>query len=471
MSEDPRRDEVQGAVEVDTLPRVLGLFDSVMIVVGSIIGSGIFLKVSDVAAALNDFYWIIAVWIGVGVITLCGSLALAELSAMYPQAGGPYLYLREAYGRPVAFLWGWTEFWVVRTGSLGALACATVINLNKVVPLSFAQQELVAVAIVLGLSAVHYFSTRQGAGVQNLTAVVKVLFLALLILLPWLWGQTAVANLQPDPQSLSTTPPLWKGLALAMMAVFWPYDGWINIGPVAEEIREPQRNVPLGLSLGMLVVILVYTGANLSYHLTLPMADVIQTDTIAADVFGKLFGPTGMKLAALGVMISTFGAVNSNMLTGPRIYLAMARDRLIPVSLSKVHDAHQTPANAIVVQALWTMVLMRYFYATSDNPKQAFDGLTDSVILAGLIFYSLTVGAVYILRITRPEVPRPYRTWGFPVTPALLLLAYAVVFAWNLWGNWRQSFSVMALIGAGLVFYLIWTAAGRTIRPDDSRDV
>jgi basic amino acid/polyamine antiporter, APA family len=457
MSQDSSQDASDRPGYSTELPRVLGLFDCIMIVVGSIIGSGIFLKVADVAKALNDFGWIISVWIGVGLITLCGSLALAELSAMYPQAGGPYLYLREAFGRPVAFLWGWTEFWVVRTGSLGALACATVINFNKVVPLSFRQQELLAVAIVLGLSAIHYYSTRQGAWVQNLTAVVKVLFLAAIILFPWFLGQTDVANLQPDPDLTHATPPVWQGIALAMMAVLWPYDGWINIGPVAEEIREPQRNLPLGLGLGMLVVILVYTGANLSYHLTLPMAKVAASETIAADVFEKLFGSMGMKLAALGVMISTFGAVNSNMLTGPRIYLAMARDRLIPESMCRVHDTHQTPANAIVVQAVWTVLLMRYFYATSGEPKKAFDGLTDSVILAGLIFYSLTVGAVYILRWKRPDLARPYRTWGYPLTPALLLLAYAAVFFWNLWDNWKQSLNVLLLIGAGLVFYWLWT--------------
>ncbi|MFM8582669.1 MAG: APC family permease, partial [Planctomycetaceae bacterium] len=322
MSQDSTEEASDRSDSSPELPRVLGLFDSIMIVVGSIIGSGIFLKVSDVARVLNDFGWILVVWVGVGLITLCGSLALAELSSMYPRAGGPYLYLREAYGRPVAFLWGWTEFWVVRTGSLGALACATVINLNKVVPLSFRTQEIVAVAIVLGLSSVHYYSTRQGAWVQNLTAVVKVLFISAIILLPVSLGQADLTNLESDPALTRATPPLWQGIALAMMAVLWPYDGWINIGPVAEEIREPHRNLPLGLGLGMLLVILVYAGANLSYHLTLPMAKVAESETIAADVFEKLFGPTGMKFAALGVMISTFGAVNSNMLTGPRIYLA-----------------------------------------------------------------------------------------------------------------------------------------------------
>lgn len=441
-----------------TLPRVLGLFDAMMVVVGSIIGSGIFVKVGNVATALNDFWLIIGVWVGVGLVTLCGALALAELSTMLPRAGGPYVYLREAYGPLTAFLWGWTEFWVVRTGSLGALACATVIYLNRVVPMNLITQELLAIGIVVGLSAINYFSTLHGALVQNVTAVAKVVFLGGIILLPFLLGQTDTANLAPAADA--QTPPLLIGIGLAMLAVLWPYDGWINIGPVAEEIKNPQRNLPLGLGLGMLVVILVYVGANISYHLTLPMDQVQHTETVASDVFGKLFGSTGAKIAALGVMFSTFGAVNSNMLTGPRIYFAMARDGLLPRALCQVHEAYSTPANAIVIQAVWTVVLMAAFYGFTDNPRDAFDGMTDSVVLAGLIFYGLTVGAVYVLRRKLPSRERPYRTWGYPFTPALLLLAYAAVFLSKLVSDWRLTAAVLVLIGLGIAYYYTWGRRG-----------
>ncbi|HTI51447.1 MAG TPA: amino acid permease, partial [Planctomycetaceae bacterium] len=313
--------------DISTLPRVLGLFSAVTVVVGGIIGSGIFLKTGNVARALGSFGPIIGVWIGVGLVTLCGSLALAELAAMAPRAGGPYVYLRMAYGKLPAFLWGWTEFWVVRTGSLGALSCASAIYLSQVVRLDRLGQELVAIAIVIGLSIINYLSTLWGASVQNVTTVIKVGFLASIIVLPLVMGYTDIGNLDPVwPESASVD--LWKGLGIAMVAVLWPYDGWINIAPVAEEIREPQRNLPLGLGLGMLIVIVVYVGANISYHLTLPMEQVAGSKAIASDVFQVLFGATGAKIAALGVMCSTFGAVNSNMLTGPRIYFAMARDGL-----------------------------------------------------------------------------------------------------------------------------------------------
>lgn len=438
--------------DITTLPRVLGQFDAVAIVVGSIIGSGIFLKADTVARALHSVGPILGVWLGIGLVTLCGSLALAELAAMLPRAGGPFVYLHEAYGRFPAFLWGWTEFWVVRTGSIGALACATAIYLAKVVPMGHWPQGATAIAIVIGLSVINVLSTRWGAGVQIVTSVIKVGFLASLLLIPLLFGKTSVGNLSPVwPET--TDFDFLKGLGAAVLAVLWPYDGWINIAPVAEEIREPQRNLPRGLALGMLIVILVYAGANLSYHLVLPMTEVEGSSAIASDVYRVLFGTTGVNVAALGVMCSTFGAVNSNMLTGPRIYFAMARDGLLPRSLNKVHVSFQTPSNAIIVQCIWTTILLIVFYAWKDDPKKAFDGLTDSVILGGLIFYGMTVGAVYVLRRTHPDLPRPYRTWGYPITPALMLIVYAAVFIYTLITEWQQSSAVLALIASGSLYY------------------
>jgi APA family basic amino acid/polyamine antiporter len=449
------------------LPRVLGLFDAVMVVVGSIIGSGIFLKVGNVAGALHSFGPIIGVWIGIGVVTLCGSLALAELAAMLPHAGGPYVYLREAYGRLPAFLWGWTEFWVVRTGSVGALSCATVIYLAEIAPMGRLTQEFVAIGIVVGLSIINIISTRWGASVQNVATVVKVGFLALIICLPALMGMTDAANLEPVWPAAGT-PSLLKAFGVAMIAVLWPYDGWINLAPVAEEIREPQRNVPRGLALGMLIVIVVYVGANISYHLSLPMdhlAGIIDpstgtfveghrpTATVASDLFRGLFGPQGAKFAALGVMCSTFGAVNSNMLTGPRIFFAMARDRLLPATIRHIHGTYGTPSNAILIQGVWTTILLVVFYAWKENPKEAFDGLTDSVIFGGLIFYSLSVAAVYVLRWTRPDEHRPYRTWGYPLTPALLLIAYTAAAVSEITERPTESLGVFALIAAGTIYY------------------
>ena len=394
------------------------------------------------------------------MVTLCGALAVSELGAMFPHAGGPYLYLRAAYGRLVAFLWGWTEFWVVRTGSVGALACATAIYLDQVVPLGRTGQETVAVAIVIGLSVINLLSTRWGANVQNFTAVIKLLFLGSLIALPVLLLRGDVGNWSPT-WSGSVEISFWKAFGVAMIAVLWPYDGWINLGPVAEEIREPHRNIPRAMTLGLLIVIVVYVGANLSYHLVLPMSEVAQTSTVASDMFRSLFGERGRTIAALGVMCSTFGAVNSNMITGPRIYLAMARDGLLHRSIHAVHGRYQTPANAIILQAVWTTLLIVAFFAWKDTPKDAFDGLTDSVILAGLVFYSLAVGAVYVLRRTMPHAERPYCTWGYPVTPMLLLLAYAAAFVSSFIEAPKQSAAVIGLIGVGIVYYFVVRSLGK----------
>lgn len=451
-------DEHTASAPRATLPSILNLFDATMIVVGSIIGSGIFLKVGNVDTHLKQYGFlpIVGVWIGVGLVTLCGSLAVAELGAMYPKAGGPYLYLREAYGRRTAFLWGWTEFWVIRTGSIGALACGTVIYFNQLVELSIPAQAGLAIAIVAGLAALNCFSTRWGATLQNVATVTKVGFLAGLILLPVILSRTQSSYLEPawvPPTSDTTSLEFLTHIGLAMVAVLWPYDGWINLGPVAEEIREPQRNVPRALVLGIGTVILVYLGAILSYHLTLPTNHLASSTTAASDVFKVLFGPVGAQIAALGVMCSTFGATNSNMITGPRIYFAIARDGLIPRWIQQIHPTRQTPANSILMQAAWTTLLIVLFYTWKDNPKKAFDGLTESVICAGLIFYSLSVGAVYILRIRRPELHRPYRTWGYPVTPLLLILAYAGAFAALLYADWKQTMAVLALISTGFLYY------------------
>ncbi|HEX5446596.1 MAG TPA: amino acid permease [Pirellulales bacterium] len=445
----------------ETLPRLLGPLDAVAVVVGGIIGSGVFLKPATVAQNLDSLGLILGVWIAVGLITLCGALSLAELAAMLPHAGGPYVYLRAAYGRLPAFLWGWTELWIIRAGSVGALATATAIYLDKLVPMSRLGQEGVTLGIVLLLSVVNVVGTRWGAAVQNLTAVLKLGFLAFIIVLPLAVSHTPVETASWLPETFS--PSLWRGLGVAMVAVMWPYDGWINIGPVAEEIRDPQRNVPLALAVGMLVVIAVYVLVNVAYHSVLPIAAIAQSKAVAADVCQALLGDIGGKVVALGVLCSTFGAANSNLLTGPRIYFAMARDGLLPAAISRVHPRWRTPANAIWLQAVWTTVLTVVAYAWKDDPLEAFNALTDFVIFGGLVFYALAVGAVLVFRRTHPEWPRPYRTTGYPLTPIIYLLGVSAALASMVYQEWVQAAAGTALILSGAVFYAF--AKKRVQRP------
>ena len=461
----------------DELPRVLGLFDAVLLVIGGIIGSGIFFKAQVLAAGgLQSFGPIIGAWVAVGVHTLCGTLALAELAAMLPRAGGPYVYLREAYGKPVGFLWGWTEFWIIRTASLAALACATVISLNEVLPagtkLDRGWQQVIAIGLILGLALINAVGTRWGARLQNLTVVIKLVFLAAIIVLPLALGRTDPANLGPLwPESSGSG--FWRAVGVAMIAVLWPYNGWVNITPVTEEIHEPQRNLPLALGIGVTIVVAVYVLANVSYHLVLPMEAIAAAKGgVAAETFRAVFGPTGARVAALGVMCSTLGGTTSTMLTGPRIYFAMARDGMLPASIAAVHSAFRTPANAIALQTLWAVALVVAAFtwksAPGDRLIDAFDALTDFVIFGALLFYALVVAAVIVLRHRRPELARPYRTWGYPATPLLYLLGSSAVMISMLRDKLVQTTAGTSLIAAGMVYYL-WVqrrAARRNARDE-----
>lgn len=412
----------------ETLPPTIGGRAALAVVVGAIIGSGIFLKPGVAARELPYPGLILLVWIAVGLITLCGSLTLAELAAMLPRAGGPYVYLREAYGRLPAFLWGWTEFWVIRTGSLGALAVATSIYLSQLAPLDRTGQEVVTIAILAFLTAVNIAGTRYGAQVQNATTILKVGFLVFLILLPFARNFVEWGHFEPFAPA-EWTGTVWRGLAVAMISVMWPYDGWIAIAPVAEEIRNPQRNVPLALALGVGIVMLLYVSANVSYLLVLSVEEIAHSEAVASKMCEKLFGSLGGSLVAAGVMTSTFGAVNANVLCGPRIYFAMARDGLLPPALARVHDRFETPANAILLQGVWSILLVLLAFTWRGRPSEAFDTLTEFVIFGGSIFYAMAVAAVFVLRRRRPDWPRPYRTFGYPVVPLIYLAAFGATLA------------------------------------------
>jgi len=454
----------------NVLPRTLNLRDAIAIVVGSIIGSGIFMKEPTIAKTVGSFGPILGVWLIVGILSWCGSLASGELSAMMPQAGGPYVYLRAAYGRLPAFLWGWTEFWVMRTSALGTLACACVIYLEALIPESsrpgHVMDGIFAGLIIVALALVNIRGTRWGANVQNLTTIIKVGFLAVLIVAPWLLGKADPGNLSPmSPEKVDFD--FWKAIAIAMLAVKWPYDGWSNLGFIAGEVKNPQRNMPAALTIGMGIIIAIYLAAILSYHLVLPFHEVANAGPIAAKVSETLFGPIGAVICAFGVTISALGAANSNMLTVPRIYFAVARDGLLPEAVSRLHPVYKTPANAIRMQTVWALCLLAIVFAYTSNSKigvrDAFDHLSDFVIFGGEIFYGLTIAAVFVLRWRRPDLPRPYKTFGYPFTPFLYLVGAAAVLSSFLTSTEKiqQMCFGFVLIGLGIPYYL-W--ASRTHR-------
>jgi basic amino acid/polyamine antiporter, APA family len=440
------------------LPRVLGLWDAVALVVGGIIGSGVFFKASVLSRELGSFGPILALWVLLGLHTLFATLSLAELAGMLPHAGGPYVYLQAAYGRPVAFLWGWGEFWIIRTASLGALSTASVIAFSELVPLDRWWQMFASVGLVTGLSAINLVATRGGAWVQNVTTVLKVAFLLVLIAAPLFVARSGLANLEPIwPERMDGA--FWSAFGIGAIAVLWPYDGWINVAPVTEEVRDPARNIPRALIIGVGLVIVIYVLVNTSYHLLMPLGAIGKSEAVAAEAAASMFGDWGRRLAAAGIMVSTLGATNGNLLCGPRIYFAMARDGVLPSAFARVHETWRTPANAILLQAAWTTILIIGAFVwrsgPDDKPIDAFDDLTAFAIFGGLLFYSLVVAAVIVLRKKRPDLPRPYRTWGYPYTPLVYLGGSAAVLVAMLLDYWRQTAIGTVLIVAGMVYYAV----------------
>ncbi len=465
------------------LLRALGPVQGTMIVIGTVIGSGIFLKPAIIATQVPHFGGIMLVWIVSGLLSLAGALAYAELGAMMPRAGGPYVFLRAAFGQRAAFLFGWTEFLINRPGSLAALAMASVQYLSVLHPFTPLQQSGLAIAEILLLTAINYAGVQFGAQVQTVFTVAKVAALGGLIGGALVMGQGSSANFTPllpesfDGASLS----LFGG---AMIGALWAYDGWANATSVAEELRDPQRNVPLCLIAGTVIIIGIYLSANVAYHYVLPL-DVVQHSQssvpggreVAAETAFRLFGAAGLTFIAVGVMCSTFGAANGVALTGSRITFAMSRDRAFFRSIAAVHPRFRTPHVSIVVQAMLAIALIGFadrlypvlrpvvaslqesalaanavtgpfigwLGKTVAEKKLVFDVLTDCIIVVSWVFYALAVASVFVLRRKQPDTPRPYRCWGYPVVPAL----FVAMATWFVANAFKAS-PVEAVLGLGL---------------------
>lgn len=459
-----------------TFVRALGPIEGTCIVVGTVIGSGIFLTPSSIAERLAPFGFgtIILVWIVGGLLSLAGALSYAELAAMFPRAGGQYVYLREAYGPTWAFLYGWMEFWVARSGSIAALAVAFAQYAGHFTHLeSDWDRRWTAFLLVAVLTAVNYAGVRWGAAVQVLFTATKVAALTALIACafgmgagkPDNWLPLWPANLGPDAWSV-----IPGAFGLALVATLWAYDGWANGAAVSEEVKDPQRNVPRVLLLGTLTITAIYLGANLAYHYVFPPVQVAVTERVASAVADRLFGPVGAALVAAAVMISTSGAANGVLLTGPRIFYAMARDGLFFRQMGELHFRFRTPTHAILFQGLWASVLILVPFQEMWNglfPAMAmkaplFDQLFTFVIFASWVFYGTSVAAVIVLRRKRPDAERPYRAWGYPVFPILFVLAAAAFVLNTVVRQPAESLTGIVIVLLGLPAYRAWSrrAAG-----------
>ena len=444
------------------LLRRLGAWEAASIVVGTIIGSGIFLVPSTMIAEVGTPSLVLLVFVFGGLLSLGGALTYAELGAAMPQAGGEYVYLREAYGRLWSFLYGWTQFWVAKSGSIAALATAFSLYLANfwpsletplfVVPLPLGEGgtpldvsygQILAIGLIFGLAWVNYFGVKAGARVQTSVTALKIILILALV------GLAAALGGGRSEHFTSSVPHTggFRGFFAALVAALWAYDGWNNLTMISGEIRAPHRNIPRALILGVLAVLAIYVVTNLAYFYVLPAKDVAATDRVASEAARRFLGPAGGDAVAFAAMISIFAALNGAILSGGRVPYAMARDGLFFAPLARVHPTHRSPHYSILAVSGWAAVLVLSGH---------FEQLFTYVIFASWILYAMTASSVFVLRAKRPDLPRPYRALGYPLVPALFILAAVSLVLMTLWDSPRESLMGGGLICAGIPFYLFW---------------
>ena len=400
-----------------SLPRRLGLWSAIAVLVGTTIGSGIFRSPAGIADKLPGPLPFLSIWVVGGIFALCGALTLAEVAGAFPQTGGVYVYIRESWGRLPAFLFGWAELIIIRAAALGAISTTfseyfiRVLGYDpRVAPYNKYVHYIAAGAILL-LAAFNYVGMKWGSLVQNLTTLAKTGALVLLIVLALALGlpQTG-GHFTPAAPAESFT---YARFGLALVSVLWVYDGWADVSFVAGEVRDPERNLPRVLIYGTLTIIALYLLANIGYLAVLPVEEIRQSKLVAADAADRLVGPIGVAFVSVAVMISTFGTLNGSVMTGARILFAMAADGLLFRPVATVHKKFQTPSVAIGLEAGLGVLFVLL---------GTFEQLADAFVTAIVPFYALAVGSVFVLR-RRPEYKPPFRVPGYPVVPALFIVA------------------------------------------------
>jgi basic amino acid/polyamine antiporter, APA family len=464
----------------DTEPRSaelvkgLGLLDCTTIVMGSMIGSGIFIVAAEIAREVGSPGLFLLSWVISGVMTVSAAVTYGELAAMMPKAGGQYVYLREAFSPLFGFLYGWTLFLVIQTGTIAAVAVAFgkflgfffpwisdqnyLLNLGSVtvlghpVALTLSTQQGLAIVVLLGLGVVNIFGLRTGAWIQNIFTVLKVGALVGLVVAGLWWEknhkQTAVVHTSFWGDAHLGTSTLTI-LAVALVGPLFSSDAWNNVTFTGAEVKNAKRNLPLALLIGTGVVCSIYFLTNLIYVRALPFAAIqhAPADRVATAVMEAMVGSKGAGLMAAAIVISTFGCMNGMSLAGARVYYAMAKDRLFFSKVGKVNPKYHTPAVSLMVQAVWASLL---------TLSGTYNQLLDYVIFAVLLFYILTILGLFRLRRTRPDAPRPYRAWGYPVVPVLYIVL-ALFIEWALLMNRPgRSLSGLGIVAVGIPIYYLW---------------
>lgn len=439
-------------LSAQALPRKLTLFDGAALLVGTVIGSGIFVVPSLIAQRVPEPGLVIGIWVFSGLLVLCGALTLAELGTMLPESGGLYVYVREAYGPFWAFLYGWTITLVVIPGSVAALTTAFLLYLQHFVPLPPGIERALGIALLLGLGFVNARGARLGAGVQNVFTVLKVAGLVGLVAAAAVTQEGSASHFLPVlPERVM--PGVLSAIGIAMISTLFAYDGWHFVGFVAGEMRDPQRTVPRSIFLGVFIVIAVYLAANLAYIFVLGQERIAASERVAADAMTAMIGPAGAMLMTLAILCSTFGAISANILAAPRVLFAMARDGVFFRRLAHVHQRYETPANAIWSLAIWSGAL---------TLTGGYEHLITMSQFANWIFFTMVALSVVVLRRTRPDWERPYRVVGYPWT-VFAFVAVSAAFVLNtLIASARSSLMGLVLLLAGMPIY-IWSRRSRII--------
>lgn len=435
------------------LTRELGVWSAGAVLVGSTIGSGIFRVPSTVAAQTGSVGGVVAVWVLGAVVSLFGALTLAELATLYPRSGGIYVFLREAYGPRVAFLFGWTQLVVIRPSALGAIAMIFAEYLGDLLGPSM-NVRVVAAAVIVVIGLLNMRSVRWGMWLENGTAGAKVVALGVVAVLA-LWLAARVGAPVQDATPLHRP---WTGVGVALVAALWAYDGWADLTFMAGEVRDPSRNFPRALAWGVAVVVVIYLLVNAAYLSVLSVDEMAGSDLVAASTATRLAGAWGGHLVSVLVVLSTLGSLNGAMMTGPRIFFAMAEDGLMWRPVAAVHPRHHTP---------WAAVALATVLGVGYVSVRSFEELAGGFVLGIWPFYALAVGAVILLRRRLPDVERPYRTPGYPWVPAVFLVASVGMLVSALVQEPRLTLFGFALILVGLPVYWGMTATKAMLSGSD----
>lgn len=460
----------------DGLIRGLTVTAATMLVVGSMIGSGIFRKPASMAEQLMSPELMILAWVVAGIFTLIGALTNAEIAGMIDATGGQYKYFRAMFGDFIAFIYGWSILAVIQTGSQASIAVVFseylgyffkypqfseeiqkfsiyVPLVGNIYPLQDFGTKAVAILCLLFLTGINYVGVVFGGSVQTVITMVKIASILILAALAFGFGSGDVSNIYSGFSTHhSGDVNIIAMFGLALAGAFWAYDGWNNVTFVAGEVKDPKRNVPRALFLGTLMVIIIYVIINLAYLYVIPVEEIAKSPLVGATVAEIIFGPIGGAIISIAIVISTFGAVNGSILATARVHFAMARDNMFFKKLGESHPKYMTPGNSLIVQGIWSSIL---------TLTGTFDTITDYVIFASWLFYGLGAYGVFVLRKKMPDTPRPYRVIGYPVLPAIFVI-FSILFVGNtIISDTSNAMMGLILISLGIPFYIYWKYIGR----------